>query len=94
MAGGGAVEDKTFELLTKIYSEFTSRFDKIETDMQGLRNDMLRIEQEHGSKLEALFDGYKRTYEKLDVIEQKLDNLAEKVDRNDIKIQVMEGGRK
>ncbi len=69
------VEDKTLELLTKMYGEFTSRFDKIETDMQGL-------------------DGYKLTYEKLDVIEQKLDNLAEKVDRHDIKIKAIEGGRK
>lgn len=95
------MEDKTFELLTKMYSEFTSRFDKIETDMHGmktdvqdLKKDVLRIENEHGSKLEALFDGYKQTYEKLGVIEKKVDNLAEKVDRHDIKIQVIEGGRK
>ena len=88
------MENKTFELLTKMYGEFTSRFDKIETDIQGLKKDVLRIENEHGNKLEALFDGYKQTYEKLDVIEDKLDTLSEKVDRHDIKIQVIEGGRK
>lgn len=95
------MEDKTFELITKMYGEFTSRFnemeirfDKIETDIQGLKKDVLRIENEHGKKLEALFDGYQQTYEKLDVIEQKLDDLSEKVDRHDIRIQVIEGGRK
>jgi predicted RNase H-like nuclease (RuvC/YqgF family) len=95
------LEDKTFELITKMYGEFTSRFnemeirfDKIETDIQGLKKDVLRIENEHGKKLEALFDGYQQTYEKLDVIEQKLDDLSEKVDRHDIRIQVIEGGRK
>ena len=88
------MEDKTFELLTKIYGEFTARFDKIETDIQDLKEDVLRIENGNGSKLEALFDGYKQTYEKLAVIEDKLDTLSENIERHDVKIQLIEGGRK
>ncbi|MGE5614882.1 MAG: hypothetical protein ACM3XR_10815 [Bacillota bacterium] len=95
------MEDKTFELLTKLYGELTGfRQDmngfrkETKEDIQSLKNDVLRIEQEHGGKLEALFDGYKQTYEKLELVEQKLDTLSEKVDRHDIKIQVIEGGRK
>lgn len=95
------MEDKEFEFLTRIYSELTKFRDETmefrkETreDILGLKNDVLRIENDHGRKLDALFDGYKQTYEKLEVIENKVDDLSEKVDRHDIKIQVIEGGRK
>lgn len=95
------MEDKNFELLTKMYGEFSSRFDKIETDIQGLKTDVqdlktdvLRIENEHGRKLDALFDGYMQHDRGLCVIEEKIDTLTEKVDRHDIRIQVIEGGRK
>lgn len=92
--------DDALEFLTKIYSELTEfRKDmngfRSETnkDIQGLKNDVLRIEQDHGKKLDGLFDGYKRTYEKLEVIEDKVDTLSDKIDKHDIKIQVIEGGR-
>jgi predicted nucleic acid-binding Zn-ribbon protein len=95
------MEDKTFQLLEKMYSEFSTRFDKVEADIQGLKgdvrglkNDVLRIEHDHGQKLQALFDGYKQHDQRLDVLEKKIDNLTEKVDRHDIKIQVIEGGRR
>jgi len=102
------VEDKTLELIEKMYSEFTNfskdmndfrkdmnNFRKeTKEDIQGLKKDVLRIENDHGKKLEALFDGYHQMYEKLEVIEGKVDTIAEKVERHDIKIQVIEGGRK
>ncbi|MGE5615052.1 MAG: hypothetical protein ACM3XR_11675 [Bacillota bacterium] len=95
------MEDKTFELLTKMYSEFSVRFDKVEADMQGVKNHVGRLENkltamefELKKDISALYDGYKQTCEKLEVIEEKVDNLSEKVDRHDIKIQVIEGGRK
>ena len=90
------MEDKAFELLTKLYSELTGFRKEVneKLDQKADKSDIARIEYEHCSKLEALFDGYKQTYEKLDVIEAKLDTLSDKVDRHDIKIQVIEGGRK
>ena len=95
------MEDISFEYLTMIYSELTEfRKETMEfrketkEDIKGLKNDVLRIENDHGRKLEALFDGYKQTYEKLEVIDNKVDDLSEKVDKQDIKIQVIEGGRK
>lgn len=88
------MEDKTFELLTKMYSEFTEFKDSTNKKLDKLHDDVLRMEHDHGEKLQILFDGYMQHDRKLDVIEQKLDNLAEKVDRHEIKIQVIEGGRK
>ena len=70
------MEAKAFVLLTKIYSGLTefkkdmnefrkkanSRFDCIE-------GDLLLHENEHGKKLDALFDGYKQTYKKMEALE-------------------------
>lgn len=95
------MEDKAFDLLTRLYGELTefrqdmNAFRKTtEEDIQSLKNEVLQIEQEHGTRLEALLDGYKQTYEKLKLVEQKLDALSESVEQNDIKIKVIEGGRK
>jgi len=102
------VEDKTFELLTKMYSELTdfkkdmNEFRKETKDeLQGLKKDVIRIENDHGKKLDALFDGYQQTYEKLqehdkrfDDVESKLDNLSIRVTSHDSKLEVLEGGRK
>ncbi len=85
--------DDTFELLTKLYSEFTDFRKEVneKLDQKADKSDIARIEYEHDHKLEAALDGYKQAYEKLDVIEDKVDNLVGKVDRHDIKIQVIEG---
>ena len=88
------MEDKTFDLLSKMYGEFTEFRKETKEDITSLKQGMLRIEQNHGRKLEALFDGYKQVYEKLETVEKKVDNLSDKVDRHDIRIQVIEGGRK
>ncbi len=82
--------DDTLELLTKIYSELTEFRKETKAEIQGLKNDVIRIE----NKMDGLYDGYKQTYEKLEVVEDKVDILSDKVDRQDIKIQVIEGGRK
>lgn len=102
------MEDKAFGLIEKMYNEFSgfrkdmngfrkdmNEFRKeTKEDIQRLSNDVLRIENDHGNKLDALFDGYNQTYEKLEIIEDKINTLSLKVDSHDIKIQVIEGGRK
>lgn len=95
------MEDKTFDLLSKMYGEFTdfrkevnNEFKVTNSDIRSLKNDILRIEQNHGSNLEILFDGYRQVYDKLETVEKKVDDLSDKVDRHDIRIQVIEGGRK
>jgi hypothetical protein len=95
------MEDKTFELLEKMYAEFSARFYKIETningittDIQSFKNNVLQMEQDHGKKLQVLFDGHIKHEKHLDTIEEKIDSLSNKVDRHDIKIQVIEGGQK
>jgi len=61
------MEDKTFELLTKMYSQFTDFRKEVndKLDKKADKSDIIRIENDHGKKLEALFDGYKQNADKL-----------------------------
>jgi len=101
------VDDKTFELMEKMYSEFSEfrketnqRFDGLKFEIMHVGNHVTKIENEHGKKLDALFDGYKQTYEKLqehdkrfDNVETKLDNLSIQVNGHESKLKVLGGGR-
>lgn len=93
--------EKLFEFMEKIYSEMQQgfkkvdkRFDKVEERFEKVEKTVTTIGQEHGKKLEALLDGYNQTYEKLTELEKKVNEISEKVDKHDIKIQVIEGGKK
>ena len=92
------MEDKTFDLLTKVYREFSEfrkesneKFGNIEGNLLTLGNQVTALEFDLKKDISALYDGYKQTYEKLQDIEEKIDDLSEKVDKHDIKIQVIEG---
>ena len=96
------MEDKTFELLTKMYSEFSGKIDNmhnefnskfdnmqgkidsiegkienIEGDLNSLKNVVTRMENDHGNKLDALFDGYKQINDRLDRIETEVSKHEE-----------------
>ena len=58
------MEEKTFELIEKMYSEFGKRFDVLENDIKDLKDQSRKtnviIEHEIVPKITALFDGYKQ----------------------------------
>ena len=73
------MEDKAFELIEKLYIEFTGfrketreRFDGVDQRFDGIDRKLTFIEQNHGKKLQALFDGYKQHSDQLDRIEEKV----------------------
>lgn len=105
------MEDKTFELLTKMYSEFSKRFDGVETRLGTLENKLgtleggqktiesrltkleLMIDNDVKKDLSALYDGYQKNHEKLIVLEQKIDDLSDRVDKQEVEIKVIKGGK-
>lgn len=96
------MEDKIFELMEKMYSDLKGELTGIKQilERKADKTDIVRLENEHGQKLDALFDGYKQTYEKLrehdsrfDDIDNKMDNLSFKVSSHDSMLEVLEGGR-
>ena len=47
------MEGKTFELLEEMYVEFSEFRKETREELQGLKNDIIRIENRHGKKLDA-----------------------------------------
>jgi len=71
--------EQLFEFMTKMYSEMqggfkevNSRIDNLENAVKETKNKVITIEQEHGKKLDTLFDGYKQNSDKLDRIEKEV----------------------
>lgn len=88
------VEDKTQDLMSKFYSEFSnfktevnSKLDSLQTGQQKLENVITRLEHKVDSNSKSLFDGCNQTYEKLLEVEKKVDGLSD-VDRNPIVISL------
>lgn len=95
------MENKTFELLTKMYGEFsefrkeTSRkFEEVKFDIQNVSNQVVKLEIGHGHKLDALFDGYKQLAEGQEEIKSQVTALASKVESQDVQITVLKGSKK
>lgn len=72
------LEDKTFELLTKMYSEMKGQFEEVKSklDEKADKSDIVRMENELNPKVEALFDGYKQHTD-------LLERIAKEVSRQD-----------
>jgi hypothetical protein len=84
------MEDKSFELLTKMYNEFSERFDNIEKEQ---RRQSAILENDIKSDTKVLYDGYKQTYEKLTIVDEKVDLISSKVEKQDVEIRVIKGAK-
>jgi tetrahydromethanopterin S-methyltransferase subunit G len=90
------VEDKSFELITKMYSEITDRLNQIDKklDSKADKTDIVRMENELKPKVEIALEGYQAVSGKLTVLEDKIDNLTSKVESQDVQITVLKGSKK
>lgn len=90
------MEDKLFELMTKMYSEITAKLEAMDKklDNKADKQDIIRIENKLDSDSKALYDGYKQTFEELVVVEKKVDDISAKVEKQDVEITVIKGGKK
>lgn len=83
------MEEKMLKLMEKLYGEFKS----LDAKVGSLQKDVLRIENKIDTDSKALFDGYSQTYEKLSVIEAKVDAISSKVEKQDVEIRVIKGAK-
>jgi hypothetical protein len=97
--------EKLFGLIEKMYSEMQKGFNDVYSEMRkgfssvnerldNLEKGQLRLEAELKDTKKTLYDGYIQNAEAIKRLEIKVDEISEKVDRHDIKRQVIEGGRK
>jgi len=62
-------DDKIYDLIEKMYIEFSKRFDNMESDIKILKTESVKtnttIENDIAPKITFLFDGYKQNSDKL-----------------------------
>lgn len=91
------MEDKIFEFMEKMYADLKSEIKSVKVDLsaeiQKVSNQVVKLEQEHGAKLEALLDGYKQLTEGQEEIKGQLQDLQSKVSNQEVEITVLKGGK-
>ena len=60
-------------------------------DLDKTNQSIARLEHKMDTNHKALYDGYKLTYEKLTTLEKKVDEIDNKVERQDVEIRVIKG---
>lgn len=97
--------DKVFDLVEKVYIELqdtrkelqdtkielSARLDKVE---QGQKRLETVIENDIKTDINALYDGYRQVYEKLQEHDRRFDTLESKLEKQDVEIRVIKGGSK
>ena len=74
--------EQLFKFMTKMYGEMQEGFKEV-------KGDIIRLENKMDVNHKALYDGYKLTYEKLTVLEEKVNKVDRKVERQDVEIRVI-----
>jgi len=98
------VEDKTFDLIEKMYSEFTNRFDGLQKSLTEFKTETAEgfagiesrltkietsIENEIKPNIKTSLEGYQTVYEKLQEHDKRFDELSEKIEKQDLEIRVI-----
>jgi hypothetical protein len=71
------------QILIEGQEQLTERLAKVE-------NVVIRIENDHGTKLGALLDGYHHNAETLDGHTERLDRIESKITTHDIQISILD----
>ena len=70
-------EEIIFELMTKMYNEMQNGFMIVNERLDKVEKSVVNIENDHGKKLDALFDGYVQNSKKLTRIEKEVSKHEE-----------------
>lgn len=87
-------ENIILDFMEKIYIELQNqgqKLDNLDNRLTSLEKTVAKIEFEQGKKFSTLFDGYKQTNDRLDRMENKIDDMTLKIERHDVKIHIIEG---
>ena len=84
-------DEKILQILSELKAEMTemkaemadmkAKTDRIETDVKFTKEIVIKIENDHGQKLNALFDGYSANYDSNKEIELRIIKLEKDVEK-------------
>lgn len=98
------MEDKTFELLEKMYSEFlgfrkdaNKRFDELESKIENNHQNIVKIqtnlEQAIQPKVQLALEKLDMVNSKLEEYDERLGSLEDKVDTHNVELSVLKRDR-
>lgn len=89
------MDEKMFNLMEKMYTEMQEMKENMATkqDLEKLESkvnqNLARLENKMDNNHKTLYDGYKQSIEGITDIRQKLDKLTDRVENQEIKLQVL-----
>ncbi len=89
------MEDKTFEMLEKLYNRMEEGFKEIRSEMatkddiKEVRQDMARMEQKFDDKIGILFDAVQGNTEAINGLKAEMQKLETKVDAHEVKLKIV-----
>jgi len=72
--------------MEKTLNLILDKLDSIDSDVKDLKKQVLIIENDHGKKLDALFDGYKQVYEGQQEIKKDIKGIKEALGIHEAKL--------
>lgn len=81
------------ERLEEGQQRLEARQERLEARQQRLEDIVTRIENDHGRKLEALFDGWKQNTEQLKRHGEILERIESKLEKHEVEIKVIKGSK-
>ncbi len=93
------MEDKIFEMLSKMYGEMQEMKENMATkhemqqDFNKINQTIVRLEDRMDANHKALFDDYQQSIEGINELRSKVDKLTDQVEHQEIKLQVIKGSK-
>lgn len=93
--------EQLFDFMTKMYSDLSGKIDNVDKEMKenmatkddladmATKHDIVRLENKMDANDKALFDRYKQSIEGITEINEKLDKLTDRIENQEIKLQVL-----
>ena len=85
--------EETLKLILDKINSMDFKIGSIDSKLNKLEDHVLIIENKLDNNSKALFDGYQQISEKLNVLENKVDKFASKVETQEVEIRVIKGGK-
>lgn len=81
--GGNSMDERMFELIEKMYIEVQEMKSNMATkeDLSKIEQKLIVMENKTDQNHKALYDGYKLTYEKLEILEDKVNKIDKNVEK-------------
>ena len=94
-------DEQLLELLDRMFGDIKQgilvmdkNLQEMNTKLEKLENSQLGLENEMGNTRKTLFDAYIQNAEAIKGLDERVQELSDKVEKHAIKIQVIEGGKK